>query len=611
MLRHRYLLCLGALFLHTASAQYLKFTEVESRLTGLARQNPTLVKLTSIGSSAGGKQLHLLTIATAGAKSPEQRQAVFVGANLVGFHNAGTHAALAFAEQLVAQKDEPAVKQLLESRVFYIAPALNPDAHDSFFAPVKQRVSYNAGSLDRDRDGLVGEDGPNDLNGDGRITLMRIEDPAGEWMVDEKDPRVLRRADRLKGERGKYRLMPEGIDDDGDGQYNEDPPGGYRPDKNFAHAWAENDPEAGPWPSAQPETKSLLDFFLGHRNIALAFVYGPANNLLEMPRGIGVRTGDVGSRRVKVSRQLAAITGLEADKEFTIDEIYEVFKDTPFGRQRNFTKDQLAQFLEGGPVRSPEAEDLKFYQSLAADYKKILEKSGLDTKRRAAQSQPGGLQNWLYYQYSVMAIELDVWGIPKKAAANASPRPAERTAPVPLTNPDEDTLAYLDSSATTALVNWSPVNLPNGKNAEVGGVDPFLAIAPPPAELNKATAAHSEAILAMSAKLPEVILGDVEVKSLGSGIYQVKATAINQGYLPTATVLQTKSRSFLPARLEVSLPRGASLVEGTRRKPTERILGSGGTHNAQWLLSAAPGTRISVRILTQNAGQDSKEVVLP
>jgi hypothetical protein len=692
-----FLLCLPALA-GGAWAQgapgYANFADAEQRLAALARQNPSLVKIEQIGSSAGGRKIHLLTIAAAGGKDVAQRPGVFLGANIVGFHNAGSQAAIALVEKLLAKKDDAAVKKLLETRVFYVAPMLNPDAHDGYFAAVKHRSSLNAGKLDRDLDGLTGEDGPNDLNKDGKITAMRMEDPAGEWMVDEKDPRLMRRADPLKGERGKYKLMSEGADDDKDGQYNEDPAGGFRPDKNFAHAWPENDPEAGPWPSAHPETKAVMDFLLKHRNVAVAFVYGPANNLLEMPRGAGGRTGDVGSTRVRVPGNLAAGLGLDPSKEYTIDEVFEVAKDSPMGRQGVLTREQLAQFLGGGPASAPDAEDLKYYQAFADDYKKILEKAGLDTKRAGGQSAAGGLQNWLYYHYSAVAVELDVWGIPKKAAARpagagagnnaangaltmegfekmtaaevgalddeklsaflksinapamataqmvkqgvasgrmtpaqmvtmirsqggrpggAAPAAAGATpaAGGGATTPDEDTIAYIDASAKDGFVAWTPVTLPDGKKAEVGGVDPFLAVAPPADVLTKAADAHADAVIAMAGKLAEVTMGDIEVTPLGSGVYKVKATAVNQGFLPTATRMQVRSRAFLPARMEIVLPSGATLVQGGKRSATERIGGSGGTHSAEWMVNAAAGAKVSVRILTQNAGQDAKEVVLP
>jgi len=663
---------------------YVSFSDGEKRIAEVARQNSSWIQISAIGNSAGGKKLHLLTVAAPGKVKPELRPAVFVGANLVGFHNAGTQAAVAFVEKLVAKKDDAAVRTLLETRTFYVAPMLNPDAHDGLFQGPKYRRSLNAGKLDRDLDGLVGEDGPNDLNNDGKITMMRIADPAGEWIIDEKDSRLMRRADPLKGEKGKFKMMAEGIDDDKDGLYNEDPAGGYRPDRNFAHAWNEADPESGPWPSAQPESKAIMDFLIKHRNVAMAVVFGPANNLLEMPRGAGGRTGDIGSMKVTVPRNIANATGLDASKEYTIDEVYEVLKDSPLARaQGGLTKEAVAQFLGGGPATAPDAEDLKFYQSFGDDYKKLLDKAGLDNKRIGGQSAPGGLQNWLYYQYSTMAIELDVWGIPKSTAAKApagaagdvltldkfekmsaadvaalddeklgsflksinapamasaamikqgaasgrmtpaqmagmirsqggggAARPTTAAAVGGTTTPDEDTIAYVDASAKEGIVAWTPVTLPDGTKAEVGGVDPFLAVAPNEAELKKAADVHADALIFMAGKLAEVAIADVQVKALGSGVYEVSATAVNNGFLPTATRLQVRTRSYLPARLTITLPSGASLVQGNNRSANERITGSGGTSKATWIVNATPGAKITVSILTQNAGEDRREVVL-
>jgi len=178
------------------------------------------------------------------------------------------------------------------------------------------------------------------------------------------------------------------------------------------------------------------------------------------------------------------------------------------------------------------------------------------------------------------------------------------------TTPDEDTIAYVDASAKDGFVNWTPVTLPDGTKAEVGGVDPFLAITPNEAELKKAVDAHADAILFMAGKLAEVAITDVQVKSLGSGVFEVSATAANNGFLPTATRLQVRTRSFLPARLTVTLPSGAKLVQGNNRVSSERITGTGGTVKATWLISADSGAKVTVSILTPNAGEDRREVVL-
>jgi hypothetical protein len=54
---------------------------------------------------------------------------------------------------------------------------------------------------------------PDDLDGDGNITQMRIKDPNGEYKADPKDPRILVRIE--PGEKGEYTLLgSEGIDND-------------------------------------------------------------------------------------------------------------------------------------------------------------------------------------------------------------------------------------------------------------------------------------------------------------------------------------------------------------------------------------------------------------
>lgn len=657
-----------------SAGPYLDFAQLECKLQELARQNSDRLKLEVIGTSAGGRSIYAAQVAAPGAVEPGKRPAVFVGANIVGWHNAGTQAALDLLERLLVGKDD----KLLSTRTFYIAPALNPDAHDAMFQTPKYRRSSNGARLDRDRDGLVGEDGPDDLNEDGRITQIRIPDPAGDMLPDPDNPRLMIRADPLKGQKGAWRVYTEGFDDDRDGQFNEDPPGGCRPDRNFAHGFADNDPESGPWPSSTPEAKAVMDHLLARRNVALAIVYGPANNLLELPRGAGAAPTDVGQMRVTVPRQWAQMMGLDPEQQYTIDELWEMFKDQPMARQMNMTKEMLAQFLGGGPATRPDEDDLKYFQKLAEDYKKTLEKAGLDTRRAGRQSQAGGLANWLYYQYGVMAVELDVWGVPRRKTEAAKPEqaltlerlekmtaeeflalgedriiaflkeikapamvqsamviegvksgkmtparmagmirqmgggaPAARAPAAAATSTEQaDLLDYIDKEAPGAFVAWTPVTLPDGVKAEVGGVDPFVEIAPPEKTLQPALAAHSETILDLAGKLARLEIASTEAKALGNGVWRVKAVAANAGFLPTHTKLGQRTRNYLPVRLQVELPAGAALVAGVPWVSTERLEGSTGALEGEWLVRAEKGARLGVVVSSSNAGGDRKEIVL-
>jgi hypothetical protein len=335
-----------------------------------------------------------------------------VGANVAGHHNAGTEAALGLLRSLL-ENAEGQTAELLARRTFYVAPVLNPDAHDGLFAAVRVQRAGNAMAVDHDRDGFTGEDGFEDLDGDGRITELRIPDAGGAFLPHPEEPRLMVRQDATKKWAGAYRVESEGRDDDGDGAFNEDPGGGIAPDHNFPHAFPfPGRPEAGPWPGYAPEVKALFDFFLARRNIALAVVYGPANNLLELPQSLG-GGGDLGSQKFKVPSQAAEFIGLDPEEEYTIDEVWEAAKDLPFVRQNNVTKDQLAQFLGAGAATKLEDDDQKLLEGLAKDYEKRLGDAGLDQERPAAQYAKGGLTPWLYYQYGALAMELDVWGIPK------------------------------------------------------------------------------------------------------------------------------------------------------------------------------------------------------
>ncbi len=367
-----------------------------------------------------------------------------MGANVAGFHNAGTEAALHLIETLLAGEGEAA--RLLREHTFYVAPALNPDAHDGMFGKVRRRLAGNGEKVDRDRDGLLGEDGPDDLDGDGRITWLRIPDPAGEWLVHPDEPRLLVKADPAKGQAGAYRRVIEGRDDDRDGVWNEDGEDGVAVDRNFPHAYPYPEADAGPWPSSAPEARALLDFLLARKNVAVAVVYGPANNLLAAPQSLG-GGGDLGSLTFKVPKTAAEFIGLDPEQEYTLDEVWEVVKDLPFARQNNLTKEQVAQFLGAGPATKVEAEDQGVFDRLAEAYKERLKGAGLSADRPAAQYGRGGLTPWLYYQAGALALELDVWGIPKAAAAAATPAGGEK-AEEPLT---VERLATMTSEQFLAL----------------------------------------------------------------------------------------------------------------------------------------------------------------
>ena len=110
-----------------------------------------------------------------------------------------------------AQQDS--IKALLNTTTFYVFPSLSPDAAEQYFAQQKYERSANTTPTDDDRDGKVNEDPFEDINKDGWITSVRIEDPSGKWKTHPADERVMVLANQEKGEQGKYKrwLCSEGL----------------------------------------------------------------------------------------------------------------------------------------------------------------------------------------------------------------------------------------------------------------------------------------------------------------------------------------------------------------------------------------------------------------
>jgi hypothetical protein len=78
-------------------------------------------------------------------------------------------------------------------------------------------------------------------------------------------------------------------------------------------------------------------------------------------------------------------------------------------------------------------EDMALLDHWADEYEERLEEVGLSKDRPAEQYRGGGFTPWLYYQYGVMAVELDVWGVPKPEKQAEEGEGEGEGAPEPLT----------------------------------------------------------------------------------------------------------------------------------------------------------------------------------
>ena len=235
----------------------------------LAKTYPDLVTLETIGKSYQGRDIWLLTISDKNVKDPSQKPGFWIDGNIHSVELQGTEMALYTAWYLCEMYGENEfIKRLLAEKTFYIAPTINPDGREYF---TSETVPPRSGLAprDNDRDGLVDEDGPDDLNGDKEISQMRIKSPRGNMRIDPADPRKMIRV--APDEKGDYLLLgSEGFDNDGDGLINEDGPGGYDGNRDWGFNWEPNYVQNGAdkYPFTFPENQAVRDFIKNHPNIA-------------------------------------------------------------------------------------------------------------------------------------------------------------------------------------------------------------------------------------------------------------------------------------------------------------------------------------------------------
>ena len=270
-------------------SRYHTYDELTAALRDLAKAHAKLARLVEVAKTREGRTVWAIEIANPSGTPIADRPALMIAANFEGDQVIGSALALFVAESLLTgYATNPAIKQRLDEHAFYILPRVNPDAAELMFAPIKTGRRTNTSKYDNDNDGRVDEDGPEDLNNDGIISMMRVKDPLGPYMVHPDDPRLMRRADPQKGERGGYAIYWEGTDNDGDGFFNEDPAGGVDLNRNFQHQYPYYQPDAGPHMVSEAETRGVMDYVLERRNIAVVLTFGESDNLIAPPTRAGV-----------------------------------------------------------------------------------------------------------------------------------------------------------------------------------------------------------------------------------------------------------------------------------------------------------------------------------
>ncbi len=484
----------------TAQSSYSNYKQQTERISALAKTYPQSAKLTSIGKTAGGKDIWMLTIANGNA---ETKPGIAIVGGVEGNHLLGMEMAIGFAEKLLKGTNTDSIKTLLGKTSFYVFPNMSPDAMEQYFATLKYERQGNASKTDDDRDGKTNEDGYDDLDGNGKITSMRIESPVGDYKVNPDDPRVLIKADLSKGEKGKYIVMAEGTDNDKDGKFNEDGEGGIWFNKNFSFKFPVFTAGAGDFSVSETETRALADTLYQMFNVYAVISFSSNNNL---------------------------------SNPFTYN-------------SANTSPRIVAGYLEADAKTNAMVSDL---------YNKTT------SMKDAPKTNPtgGDFLSWAYYHYGRFSFSTPGWYVPKTKPDTLKKEKAFTTE-----DEQANYLRWASQQGITGtFTEWKKINHPDfpGQTVEVGGLDPFVLINPPYKLVDSIVIAHTSFIVKLAAYQPEVDIINLKTEKLGADITRITATVINKGGLPSYSKLG--ERSYWIKRINVKLLPGKnqSVISGKK-----------------------------------------------
>lgn len=628
----------------SSPASYATFDELTKQIEALGRAYPNSLRIQSIGKSREGRDIWALTLALDGGVDPDKRSALLITAGVDGNHLVGSAVAVEVASELLVKMnagDEGAMK-LLSDHVVYVVPRVNPDGMERYFGKVKNEFSRNTRPDDKDRDMATDEDGPNDLNGDGVITMMRVFDPEeADQMADPADERLNVKADRMKGERAAFKLYVEGIDDDGDGAINEDGFGGVDLNKNFMHGYPEHQDGAGPYPVSEPESLSLLKFVLAHQNIAIALTYGRHDNLSTTPDGKG--TFDAGTPKNLLSDDVAVykvigekfreITKLKKAPSVNGDGAFYSWLYAQFGVPSFTTplwtgpegaeaggKGKGSAGGNGGGGNDDEGGEV-LKASGVGDIAQVT----IDDLLDAAKAQGMEVSDDMMAQITPQQIEqfAGMMGIKVKHVKKAQEEAAPSTSDDEVEGAngkekekkprDETEAAWLKYSEAErggeGFVNWSKFDHPKFGEVEIGGWLPYFKTNPPASEVAEIALKEVDLVLDLGGRFPQVSLTEPKIAHLTGGLYEIEVSLVNDGFFPTGTSMAVRNRRARPYVVRLSTPI-VNLITGQRVHKIWKIDGNGGRYKIRWIVRAPDASKHTITVYSEKYGKFDREISL-
>ncbi|MFL5968918.1 MAG: M14 family metallopeptidase [Gaiellaceae bacterium] len=551
---------------------FYAYDELTETLHAWAEEAPKLCSVESMGKSYEGRDIWLVTVTNSDTGPHNEKPGFLVEANIHSMEWTGCTAALHLLHKLLSgHGQDELVTRALDTRAFYVIPRLNPDGAERGLQERRFiRSSVRPYPREEPEDGLRVED----LDGDGRVLDMRVEDPAGAWRPhpDERTLLIRREPVDTSDDGPFYRLLTEGrvVNYDGVTIKIPFPLEGLDLNRNFPAEWQPEHEQrgAGPYPTSEPEVRAMVQAVTDRPNITGHIAYHTFS-------GVHLR---------------------------------------PYA---------------GRPDDDFPTQDLRAYQIIGARGTELTGYPAVsvfhDFKYDPKQTIKGGAHDWMYDHLGVFSWTTEFWS-PQRQAGLKDYHFTDWVREHPV----EDDLALIKWSRKNypdAYVEWYEYEHPELGKVELGGWDIINYWFNVPFDrLEQEIEPHSDWAIFHALISPLLEERSLDVEQLGEDTFLVRYVVQNTGWLPTnVTEKALQRKTVRDLEVEVELPEGARVIAGDVKTELGQLNGRVDKRSTtwwmndestkelaklEWVIEAPAGTEIRLEARHQRAGTLRRTVTL-
>ncbi len=544
---------------------YFLYDEITSILKEFQASYPNLISVRSICTTPDKHEIWCASITDSATGACEDKPAFYIDANQHAGEVTGSMAAIHFITTLLwGYGSNETITDLLKTFSFYVIPRVAMDGSELYLTTDKSLRSANRMyPYPEAEPGLHAMD----MDGDGVIRQMRIQNPAGKYKISDRDPRLMIKRGPSDFGGTYYDVYSEGNiigEYDGFNIKVARPMWSLDFNRNFPFGWSVegNQRGAGEYPLSAPETKALADFVLAHPNICNGLTFHTSGGVfLSVPSTVPPK--DANQQDMKMFEAIGAMATQETSYPC-----------------------------------------VNCYESTVGGVGIVMS---------------GAFDDWMYQSLGIPCYTVEFWDLRARAGVKATFKAADDNKTEEEQHEDQCKIyQYLDEHVPGEWFKpWTEFDHPVLGKVEIGGPNnKFITQNPPPHMLEEVIECHSRFCIRNALTMPRLSIDMLRAEPVGS-LWKISAAVSNQGYLPTfvtSEALKLKADKPLKASLHFS----GKLVNGKAEDTIGHIDGFGsitspasvGVKLLTWIIEAQAGEEVTLTISSEKCGKVSKTITL-